>query len=75
MIDGLFKPVSADRDEGMIRELLNEFYTSTTRQMKPQHIVIFRDGVSESQFNQVLNIELEQIMQVQTLNSGTSLSY
>nr|GEW05848.1 hypothetical protein [Tanacetum cinerariifolium] len=62
MIDDLFKPV-ADKDEGMIRELLDEYYTSTTRQLKPQHIIIFRDGVSESQFNQVLNIELEQIMQ------------
>ncbi|GKB88813.1 PAZ domain-containing protein [Tanacetum coccineum] len=58
MIDGLFKPV-ADR----LRELLDDYYTSTTRQLKPQHIIIFRDGVSESQFNQVLNIELEQIMQ------------
>ncbi|GKD59008.1 argonaute 4A-like protein [Tanacetum coccineum] len=62
MIDGLFKPV-ADKDEGMIRELLDDYYTSTTRQLKPQHIIIFRDGVSESQFNQVRNIELEQIMQ------------
>lgn len=30
---------------------------------------IFRDGVSESQFNQVLNIELEQIIQVPILLS------
>ncbi|PWA57490.1 Argonaute/Dicer protein, PAZ [Artemisia annua] len=62
MIDCLFKPISPDKDEGMIRELLTDFY-STTGKLKPQHIIIFRDGVSESQFNQVLNIELEQIMQ------------
>ncbi|KAI3747368.1 hypothetical protein L6452_09822 [Arctium lappa] len=62
MIDGLFKPVSNDKDEGMIRELLEDFYRSTQKQ-KPQNIIIFRDGVSESQFSQVLNIELEQIME------------
>ncbi|KAD7478368.1 hypothetical protein E3N88_01504 [Mikania micrantha] len=62
MIDGLFKPISPQKDEGMIRELLEDFYQSTAKQ-KPEHIIIFRDGVSESQFNQVLNIELEQIMQ------------
>ncbi|XP_024986290.1 protein argonaute 4A-like [Cynara cardunculus var. scolymus] len=62
MIDGLFKPVSDDKDEGMIRELLEDFYRSTPK-LKPQNIIIFRDGVSESQFSQVLNIELEQIME------------
>ncbi|KAJ0469097.1 putative post-transcriptional gene silencing PAZ-Argonaute family protein [Helianthus annuus] len=61
MIDGLFKPVAPDQDEGMIRELLEDFYLSTPR-LKPENVIIFRDGVSESQFNQVLNIELEQIM-------------
>ncbi|KAM0005101.1 putative post-transcriptional gene silencing PAZ-Argonaute family [Helianthus debilis subsp. tardiflorus] len=62
MIDALFKPVSAVEDDGMIRELLMDFYQSTPK-LKPEHIIIFRDGVSESQFEQVLNIELEQIMQ------------
>ncbi|GJW40695.1 argonaute 4A-like protein [Tanacetum coccineum] len=62
MIDGLFKPVAPNKDEGMIRELLLDFYYSTPK-LKPQNIIIFRDGVSESQFNQVLNIELEQIME------------
>ncbi|KAI3794616.1 hypothetical protein L1987_37248 [Smallanthus sonchifolius] len=62
MIDALFKPVSPEKDEGMIRELLEDFYQSTPK-LKPEHIIIFRDGVSESQFNQVLNMELEQIMQ------------
>ncbi|KAL7614478.1 hypothetical protein Lser_V15G06693 [Lactuca serriola] len=70
MIDALFKPVSKVdnegrtklEDEGMIRELLVDFYLSTP-QLKPQNIIIFRDGVSESQFNQVLNIELNQIIE------------
>ncbi|KAL7614483.1 hypothetical protein Lser_V15G06694 [Lactuca serriola] len=62
MIDGLFEPVSEDKDEGMIRELLDDFYLSTPK-LKPKNIIIFRDGVSESQFNQVLNIELNQIIE------------
>ncbi|CAH1436777.1 unnamed protein product [Lactuca virosa] len=49
MIDGLFKPISHDKDEGMIRELLDDFYLSTPK-LKPKNIIIFRDGVSESQF-------------------------
>nr|QNU10184.1 argonaute 9 [Arabidopsis halleri] len=61
MIDNLFKPVSG-KDEGMFREnSWNVYYSSEKR--KPEHIIIFRDGVSESQFNQVLNIELDQMMQ------------
>ncbi|KAL5719450.1 Protein argonaute 4A [Ranunculus cassubicifolius] len=65
MIDSLFKPVGdiADKvDEGIVKELLLDFYTSSAK-MKPEQIIIFRDGVSESQFNQVLNIELDQIIE------------
>ncbi|KAJ7964879.1 Protein argonaute like [Quillaja saponaria] len=62
MIDSLFKPVSDKDDEGMIRELLLDFYLSSGKR-KPDNIIIFRDGVSESQFNQVLNIELDQIIE------------
>ncbi|XP_030966369.1 protein argonaute 4A-like [Quercus lobata] len=69
MIDSLFKPVHKTNengitrvvDEGIFRELLMDFYESSNR--KPQQIIIFRDGVSESQFNQVLNIELDQIIE------------
>ncbi|KAJ6425109.1 hypothetical protein OIU84_025805 [Salix udensis] len=60
MIDSLFKRVSETEDEGIIRELLLDFYV-TSGKRKPDQIIIFRDGVSESQFNQVLNIELDQI--------------
>ncbi|KAF9605295.1 hypothetical protein IFM89_015911, partial [Coptis chinensis] len=62
MLDSLFKPVSDTVDEGLVRELLLDFYTSSGKK-KPDHIIIFRDGVSESQFNQVLNIELDQIIE------------
>ncbi|GFS37844.1 argonaute family protein [Actinidia rufa] len=62
MIDSLFKRVSDTEDEGIIRELLLDFYTSSGKR-KPDQIIIFRDGVSESQFNQVLNIELDQIIE------------
>ncbi|XP_073037967.1 protein argonaute 4-like [Primulina eburnea] len=62
MIDSLFKRVSDTEDEGIIRELLVDYYISSGKR-KPDQIIIFRDGVSESQFNQVLNIELNQIIE------------
>ncbi|GJU06814.1 argonaute 4-like protein [Tanacetum coccineum] len=62
MIDNLFKKVSDTEDEGIVKELLLDFYVSSAKR-KPDQIIIFRDGVSESQFNQVLNIELDQIME------------
>ncbi|KAF9621118.1 hypothetical protein IFM89_016612 [Coptis chinensis] len=40
MIDNLFKPVSDTVDEGIIRELLLDFYHSS-EQRKPDHIIIF----------------------------------
>ncbi|XP_037412673.1 protein argonaute 4A isoform X1 [Triticum dicoccoides] len=61
MIDSLFKPQGTD-DDGLVRECLIDFYTSSGKR-KPDQIIIFRDGVSESQFNQVLNIELDQIIE------------
>ncbi|KHG28335.1 Protein argonaute 4A [Gossypium arboreum] len=36
-----------------MKEALLEFYTSSGKR-KPDQIIIFRDGVSKSQFNQVL---------------------
>ncbi|KAM1124608.1 hypothetical protein ACFX11_040190 [Malus domestica] len=62
MIASLFKPVSDKEDDGIIRELLVDFY-ATSGSRKPDQIIIFRDGVSESQFNQVLNVELDQIIE------------
>ncbi|XP_009590319.2 protein argonaute 4A-like [Nicotiana tomentosiformis] len=62
MIDSLYKKVSDTQDDGLIRELLVDFYSSSNK-VKPEHIIIFRDGVSESQFNLVINIELDQIIE------------
>ncbi|KAJ4749219.1 Argonaute family protein [Rhynchospora pubera] len=62
LIDSLCIPNSNGHgDDGIIREMLFEFYKSSKGQ-KPEQIIIFRDGVSESQFNQVLNIEVDQII-------------
>lgn len=62
LIANLFKPGSETKDCGIIRDLFVDFY-STSGKRKPENIIIFRDGVSESQFNQVLNIELDQIIE------------
>ncbi|KAL5215474.1 hypothetical protein ABZP36_006875 [Zizania latifolia] len=61
MMSSLFKPRGAE-DDGLIRESLIDFYTSSGKR-KPDQIIIFRDGVSESQFTQVINIELDQIIE------------
>ncbi|KAF8008162.1 hypothetical protein BT93_K1987 [Corymbia citriodora subsp. variegata] len=71
MIDALFKLSANGDDDGIMQELLLDFYQSTNGR-KPAQIIIFRDGVSESQFNQVLNIELEQIVKAyQKLGRGS----
>ncbi|XP_071529363.1 protein argonaute-2-like isoform X2 [Panulirus ornatus] len=41
----------------MTKNLLRGFYTATKR--KPQRIIMYRDGVSESQFQEVLSYELK----------------
>ncbi|XP_058725902.1 protein argonaute 4A-like [Vicia villosa] len=60
IIQSLFEPVSDTKDDGIISEVLKDFYATSGR--KPQQIIIFRDGVSESQFNQILNFELDEII-------------
>ncbi|KAK1280079.1 Protein argonaute 4A [Acorus gramineus] len=62
MIDFLFNPQPNNEDKGIIWELFQEFYTSSGGQ-KPEQIFIFRSGAYDSQFDQVLNIELDQIIQ------------
>ncbi|PPS02093.1 hypothetical protein GOBAR_AA18572 [Gossypium barbadense] len=47
------KPVSDKVDDGIMKEALLDFYTISGKR-KPDQIIIFRDGISESQFNQVL---------------------
>lgn len=70
MIDSLFKPLDDGKDDGIMRELLLDFY-QTSQQRKPKQIIIFRDGVSESQFSQVLNVEHNQIIKAyQSMGQG-----
>ncbi|PPR83790.1 hypothetical protein GOBAR_AA36925 [Gossypium barbadense] len=45
--------VSDKVDDGIMKEALLDFYTSSEKR-KPDQIIIFRERVSESQFNQVL---------------------
>ncbi|PPR86430.1 hypothetical protein GOBAR_AA34262 [Gossypium barbadense] len=45
--------VSDKVDDGIMKEALLDFYTNS-RKRKPDQIIIFRDRISESQFNQVL---------------------
>ncbi|KAK9924461.1 hypothetical protein M0R45_032828 [Rubus argutus] len=61
IIDSLYKPLESGEDDGIMSELLKDFY-KTSKGRKPTQIIIFRDGVGESQFNQVLNEELLQII-------------
>ncbi|KAH7861984.1 hypothetical protein Vadar_033370 [Vaccinium darrowii] len=61
MIECLYKPLANGDDDGIMRELLIDFY-QTSNGRKPAQIVVFRDGVSESQFNQVLTHELDQML-------------
>nr|XP_033510643.1 protein argonaute 4B-like [Nicotiana tomentosiformis] len=59
-IHSLFKPVSEGEDTGIIRELLMDFYASSEKR-KPAQIIIFRQGICESQFKQSIN-EMEEII-------------
>ncbi|CAG2171907.1 unnamed protein product, partial [Oppiella nova] len=45
--------------EGMIKELLDEYRKA--QGALPNHIIYYRDGVSESQFQQVLDYELQKL--------------
>ncbi|XP_074358310.1 protein argonaute 16-like [Apium graveolens] len=72
MIESLFKPSSNGvDDDGIMRELLNEFEKTNGR--NPSQIVVFRDGVSESQFNQIINNELGQMKKAYEYRSGGNL--
>uniref|UniRef100_A0ACD5VW93 Uncharacterized protein n=1 Tax=Avena sativa TaxID=4498 RepID=A0ACD5VW93_AVESA len=62
IIDSLFKQ-DGDDDQGLIKDSLIDFLNNS-KGRRPEQIIIFRDGVSESQFNEVLNDELTMIMEV-----------
>ncbi|KAM0841035.1 hypothetical protein ACQ4PT_059275 [Festuca glaucescens] len=60
-IDNLFKQVGDD-DQGIIKDSLIDFLNNSKGQT-PEQIIIFRDGVSEGQFNMVLNDEIAKIIE------------
>ena len=43
----------------MVQELLQEFYRNTKK--RPEKIIVYRDGVSEGQFDAVVREELPQV--------------
>ena len=45
----------------MVQELLQEFYRNTKK--RPEKIIVYRDGVSEGQFDAVVREELPQVRQ------------
>ncbi|XP_059304049.1 protein argonaute 4B-like [Lycium ferocissimum] len=59
-IHSLFRPVSDSEDTGIIRELLMDFYASSGNR-RPEQIIIFRHGLNESQFKQIIS-EMEEII-------------
>uniref|UniRef100_A0A0D9YUZ2 Piwi domain-containing protein n=1 Tax=Oryza glumipatula TaxID=40148 RepID=A0A0D9YUZ2_9ORYZ len=62
-IIGLFHstqdPKGCLKPDGMIRELMMNFYQRNRR--KPERIIFYRDGISESQFSQVIIHEVDAI--------------
>ena len=51
--------VSLQDFKGMVQELLQEFYRNTRK--RPEKIIVYRDGVSEGQFDAVVREELPQV--------------
>ncbi len=49
----------------MVQELLQEFYRNTKK--RPERIIVYRDGVSEGQFDAVVREELPQVGSCLTL--------
>ena len=56
----------------MVQELLQEFYRNTKK--RPERIIVYRDGVSEGQFDAVVREELPQVGSCLTLLTTVQLS-
>ena len=49
----------------MVQELLQEFYRNTKK--RPEWLIVYRDGVSEGQFDAVVREELPQVCSLLSL--------
>ncbi|KAH1107042.1 hypothetical protein J1N35_010810 [Gossypium stocksii] len=58
MIDSLSKPIFDKVDEGIRREALLDFYTSSGKR-KPDQVIIFKNG----QFSQMMYKGLDQVIE------------
>jgi eukaryotic translation initiation factor 2C len=66
MIEGLYEELDG-QPGGMVKDLLIEFYNRCSgpeNLRKPQQIIIYRDGISESQFQQCLDLEVTAFIKV-----------
>ena len=59
--------------KGMVQELLQEFYRNTKK--RPERIIVYRDGVSEGQFDAVVREELPQVRLWWRLPTVITLQY
>ena len=67
--------ISTKNIEEMLRPLLMEWCTTTGQGKMPKHVYYFRDGVSEGQYQNVLNREVADIKRLMDKMGGENKSW